>query len=155
MKSKYTVYLLIILVVIIWGFIVKRIFFDSDDNAGTIQTKKTHQSIPSKQTDTLCLNYTDPFLKKHVKKRQQKQSPIKSTLPQPKQETAANNILLQYVGYVKEKNSGTISYLVKINGVQHTIKQNDNIDGLKLTKATADSLLFERENNKYGIYIEK
>jgi phosphoribosylanthranilate isomerase len=157
MKSKYTTYFLIIAVVIIWGFIVKKIFFSAADNAGTIQTQKSPQSISTQQADTLYLNYTDPFLKKHAKRRQQKQSATKSTLSQPQQKTVqhVNNISLQYVGYVKEKNSGTISYLIKINGVQHIIKQNDNIDGLKLTKVTADSLFLEKENNKYSIYIEK
>ncbi|MDR2653677.1 MAG: hypothetical protein LBC68_15470 [Prevotellaceae bacterium] len=156
MKSKYTTYFLIISVIIIWGIIVKKILFSDDDNIGMIQTKKSPQNTSTKHVDTLYLNYTDPFLKKNVKKRQPKQSPTKSTLPQQQKTVQqADNISLQYVGYVKEKNSGTISYLIKINGIQYTVKQNDNIDGLKLIKTTADSLFFEKENSKYSIYIEK
>lgn len=157
MKSKYTTYSLIISVIIIWGFIVKKIFFSTDDNAGIIKTQQIPQNMSDKQNDTLLLNYTDPFLKKHVKKRQQKQFSAKSTLSQQKKEAVrqVDNILLQYVGYVKEKNNGMTSYLVKINGMQHIIKHNENIDGLKLIKVTADSLFFEKENNKYSVYIEK
>ncbi|MDR2293312.1 MAG: hypothetical protein LBE11_07555 [Prevotellaceae bacterium] len=157
MKSKYTTYSLVILVIIIWGFIVKKVFFSADENVGIIKTQQSPQNISPEQNDTLYFNYTDPFLKKHVKKRQQKQFSAKSTSSQPKKETVRklDNISLQYVGYVKEKDNGIISYLVKINGVQHIIKQNENIDGLKLIKVTADSLFFEKENNKYSVYIEK
>ncbi|MDR2064260.1 MAG: hypothetical protein LBP85_00915 [Prevotellaceae bacterium] len=156
MKSKYTTYLLIILSVIIWGFIVKKIFFPSADNAGTVKTKQIPQNVSTGQTDTLYLNYTDPFLKKQINRKQQKQPSAKQSLTQ-KKETIRNveNILLQYVGYVKESETGTVSYLVKINGMQHIIKRNEDIDGLKLIKATADSLFFEKENSKYVIYIEK
>ncbi|MDR2125807.1 MAG: hypothetical protein LBP63_03110 [Prevotellaceae bacterium] len=157
MKSKYTTYLLIILAVIIWGIIVKKIFFAADNNIVATDIRQISENTSHKQHDTLYLNYTDPFLKKNTGRKQQKQPSGKLALSQQKQEIIRHldNIALQYIGYVKEKDSGVISYLVKINGVQHIIKHNGNIDGLKLVKVTADSLFFEKENNKYSIYIEK
>ncbi|MDR1199876.1 MAG: hypothetical protein LBK94_12855 [Prevotellaceae bacterium] len=156
MKSKYTTYLLIISVIIIWGLIAKRIFFSGDDDTDAVQTRKSPQNVQLQQADTLYLNYADPFLKTQVRKRQ-RQSSAKPNLSQPKKEAKqhADNILLQYVGYVKERNNETVSYLIKINGIQQIMKKNDNIDGLKLIKVTADSLFFEKEDNKYSVYIER
>jgi hypothetical protein len=156
MKSKYTVYVLTVLVIIIWGFIIKKIFFPAEDNIGSIRTQQPQKNMSTNQNDTLYLNYADPFLKKHVKKQRQKQSSTKSTSTQQKEVIRnVENILLQYAGYVKEKNGGIISYMVKINGVQHVMRLNGSIDGLKLIRVTADSLFFEKENNKYKVYIER
>ncbi|MDR1347619.1 MAG: hypothetical protein LBJ63_04195 [Prevotellaceae bacterium] len=156
MKSKYTTYLLIISVIIIWGLIVKRIFLSGDDDTDTVQIRKSSQNVQLQQVDTLSLNYADPFLKKQVRKKKQQSSP-KPNLSHPKKETKqhADNILLQYIGYVKERNNEAVSYLIKINGIQQIMKKNDNIDGLKLIGITADSLFFEKEDSKYSVYIER
>jgi hypothetical protein len=159
MKSKYTTYLLIVLVAIIWGLIVKRMFFSQDDSSNTVQTTRTEPNTQKEEyVDSLFLNYPDPFLKKNFTKKQQS-SQIKQQNISPTQTKAAiqknNNISLQYVGYVREKKTGVVSYLVRINGVQQTMKQNENIDGLKLIKITADSLFFEKESDKYSLCISK
>jgi hypothetical protein len=154
------VYLLIILVLIIWGLIVKKIFFSTNDAIVPVQPKHaTKETSANKQIDTLFLNYTDPFLKKkQVKKISQNQTVIKQLpiLQQVKDnKKRVPDILLQYVGYVIDKNKGATSYIIRVNGFQHTIKQGDNIDGLKLIKTTADSLFFEKNNDKYSVYIER
>jgi hypothetical protein len=134
-------------------------FFSNDDDIDISQTRQSKKEIsPGKQADTLYLNYADPFLKKKFgDKTQQKPTTTKSNLQQQKKDIPQrpNDIILQYVGYVTEKNNGAISYLIKINGTQQTMKKNDNIDGLKLVGITADSLFFEKENNRYSIFIER
>ena len=160
MKSKGTVYLLIVLVLIIWGLIVKKIFFSTDNSAVTTLPKQNNKEISAnKQADTLLLNYRDPFLNKKQVKKVQSNLPVtklQSALPQVKDNKKRNfDILLQYVGYVNDKNKGITSYIIRINGHQQTMKQGDNIDGLKLVKITADSLFFEKGNDKHSVYIER
>ena len=160
MKSKPAVYLLIILVLIVWGLIIKKIFFSADDTVvANLPKQSAKETSENKQIDTLLLNYIDPFLKKKQAKSVQsnqttmRQQPIVQQIQDNKKRNT--NILLQYVGYVTDKSKGATSYIIRINGHQQTIKQGDNIDGLKLMKATADSLFFETDNDKYSVYIEQ
>lgn len=160
MKSKRTVYLLIILVLIIWGLIVKKIFFSSDDTVSAIQPKQSAGiKSANKLSDTLLLNYQDPFLKTS----RSKETPFNkiAARQQSALQPAANpakpkpDILLQYVGYVIDKNKNATSYIIRINGNQQTMKQGDNINGLKLTKVTADSLFFTKDSDSYSVHIEQ
>jgi hypothetical protein len=147
MKSKVTTYILIVLAIVVWGTIAKKLFFPTHD----FIDKKSERPLSSTKQNAigpLLLNYRDPFLSK-------KDQPSITT---PKNFTTShsqikkieeNNVHFRYLGMFSYGNQKR--YIIEINGAQHVIEQGDCINNYKLRHASLDSVLFENGKQTYWV----
>lgn len=139
MKSKATTYLLIAVVIIVWGIIGWRIFSPKDDAAQSPPApKKT--GVAAKAADTLVLNYRDPFLGAAAQPKKAAAKPPRTpqtAAPKPPPEPAVVHNL-RYMGRIMRDKA---AYgLVEIGGTLNTMKTGEMVEGYKLVKLYDDSV---------------
>ncbi|KZS40907.1 hypothetical protein AWE51_24195 [Aquimarina aggregata] len=136
LKGKKGLYILLPLVVFIWGAIIFQItdaFTDDDPeiaNIGPIAFSK----IESKERDRFSISDVtrDPFLGTVYKP---KKEPVKKVAQVKK--TVINWPSIRYKGVVTGGNGATAIYLVEINGTDQLMKRKDVISEVKLTKGNS------------------
>lgn len=163
MKNKTITYILSIVVLIIWGTIVYKIFSHSDiESENTNKVNNYSQINDSKTIDTfsLSLSYEDPFLKgtKKIKTTIQdiaksdnkyKQNYIKKKMGSQKREnTSIVWPSIRYEGMIKSQNMTTA--IVKINNKSYFIQQDEIVENVRIQKITQDSIIVEYQQ-KYKI----
>jgi len=157
MKKK-VIYILLPIVLMVWGTIVYRIFNTVNNkttqNTNTIAIANTNFSS---DLDTFSINpyYNDPFLRKKLAiQSTHEQStltkPIKTKEPVKKNETD-NNIQwpsIVYYGRVKNMESEKQFAIIQVNGQSVFMKIGDSEHELKLLKITDDSVEVSFKDNK-------
>ena len=136
-----------LLVLIVWGMIIYRIFATLGDNAeplppATMKTKERYDDYAvSKDTSHLQSGYRDPF----------GQTPAKdtSTLNTPKNihrkipATPAPGInwaMINYMGYVRNPGSKKLIAILHINGKEVMMTEGENTEQVKLLQNRRDSI---------------
>ncbi|MDB5090874.1 MAG: hypothetical protein JWR09_4868 [Mucilaginibacter sp.] len=148
MKNKKVTYLLGLIVAIVWGIIIYRIFdaaAGGDDTVVPAQTNIKKEAyndfaIP-KDTTHLLLNYRDPFgLAKQkdtavlsVKGVVHKINP---TIPK----LGINWNFIQYSGYIRNPASKKLITLISINGQNEMLTEGEVKGQVKLIKNMRDSI---------------
>jgi hypothetical protein len=137
LKSNYLKYILIVVVVLIYG----KIFFDVSDLVGTEEPQMEIQKVvildKKAISDTayiLKLNYSDPFLKKSIRKKlivsnKNKSSKKNFKVPLKKQIKAPK---VSYKGLVKNNNSSKKTGLVMIDNKSYLVTQNKEYSNIKI-----------------------
>ncbi|QLG46786.1 hypothetical protein [Costertonia aggregata] len=145
MKKQTKTYLLLVLVIIIWGIIaVKIITALSSDNTEvpTVQNIKFKpKKIKPKDTFSIMANYRDPFFGT-VPKAPKK----KIIVPEIVEENTPKNTIL-YTGYVTDNSTKQKIFFVTINGQQHLMKPKYSSQGITLIKGSASQIRV-RSNGK-------
>ncbi len=149
MKSRWTTYLLIVVVLAVWGLIAERIFFGCPDNAETTGKPdiETERIIRPHETDTLRCDYPDPFRVGRTKPSARKPKTVKK-IKRPagrKREKVA----LDYFGSVRS--GERMLHIVHIDGVQYELSVGGSAGGYRLKSADADSLYFEKDGIIYSL----
>ncbi|NAS32034.1 hypothetical protein GTQ40_13695 [Flavobacteriaceae bacterium R38] len=155
MKNKRNTYILLVLVLVVWGMIGYRIFssLGSDNNA--VQTKNVTVNFKPKaikDQDTFSIgNYSrDPFLgtfkikPKPVKKRQI--SAVKKEIQWP---------AVRYSGLIGAVNSDQQIYFVFVDNVQYLMKLKDEMNGVKLLKASKERITVSFQKQQKTITIDQ
>lgn len=158
MKSKLTTYVLLTVVVVVWGIIVWKFFFQQPKQEHVMMTR--HDPVKKGIADTLLLSYPDPFLdgKEVGKKEPVTASAAKriETQPAPKLPALPAKPITHNVKYVgtiaKNKNSYS---LVEINGSLNTMKAGDETCGYELVRVYADSLLLVKDGDTLTVKLSK
>lgn len=148
LKNKKLLYVLLPLLVIIWGLIFYRIFssLNSSDEKYKLQTSKNiFSSKDNAVSDTFSIvnNYRDPFLgktitadvNKSVVVQRIKPAPIESVVKQPLEWPA-----IIYGGMIKNQKSNKQFVLLQINGQANVMKQGDVKNGVELLVIFKDSI---------------
>lgn len=155
MKSKRTTYILLTVVISVWGTIVWKVFSNKPSKIET-RVAAVQMSPIIEQTDTLCLDYPDPFLKSMVnktvekpKKTVQTVQPAKPVKPEPPKKPVKHN--LKYVGTITKK--GVRFCLAEINGSLNTMKEREEIDGYELINIYGDSIRFSKDGEHLTIKL--
>ena len=149
MKSRWTTYLLAVVVVIVWGLIAKRILFDKPAQPAAVVVKndKTDTALSSYETDTLRCDYPDPFrIERKPPPKRKSKMPVKMTRPV---KTGRRKVPMRYYGSVRS--GKTLLHIVDIGDVRYELFMGECADGYRLKSADADSLYFERENIIYSL----
>ena len=151
MKNKLITYLLIVLVIVVWGLIFMRLFSTSKEEIKSqrvINTKYTIDTSILNTKYTLRLNYTDPFLgqknkvfllskpKKNIKLKEKVQ-------PEP--------IDAQYLGMISNKKQKSVLALIRLNGEEYYLSVGETINEIKLLNCTETSIVLKKGNTKYII----
>ena len=148
MKNKKVTYLLGLLVAIVWGIIIYRIFDAAaghDDTVVPVQSSSKKEAyndfaIP-KDTAHLLLNYRDPFgitRQKDTAVTAIKKAHIKSAILIPK--AVINWNFIQYSGYIRNPASKKLITMMSINGQTQMFAEGEVKGLVKLIKNMRDSV---------------
>ncbi len=156
MKDKKTVYILIPVVLLIWGIIFYRIygFFNGGNNQAfhTPQLVITDSAELLNDSFNIHADYRDPFLDKAIKKQisgsgttvAKPVKPVPTSSPWP---------AIVYGGIIKNQKSNKQLALIQINGQSNMMKAGEEANGVQLLKVFKDSI--EVKFGKEKKYISK
>jgi hypothetical protein len=144
MKNKKATYLLLFVVLIIWGFIVFRIYRTVNPS----DEKKMNVSIGSILTDTrvtdtfsIAASYRDPFLNHYVAVSHsvRRSRPVPVQLPQlPKAPVRWPDV--KFLGTISNNKLAKKIILVSINGRDNLMREGETVNDLSLLKIAKDSV---------------
>jgi len=146
-KNKKLTYLLGLIVLVVWGMIIYRVFEaigGGDDNNASIATKPIKEayndfSIP-KDTTHLMLNYRDPF----GLTRQRDTTQRIARRPAERKAVAVVKPMdwgfIRYSGYMLNPGTKKLIALVSINGQNTTLAEGQTQYHVKLIKNLRDSI---------------
>lgn len=145
MKKKLT-YLMLPVVIAIWGIIFYRIFYAAGErNVAVIKEERGVDVTKRKFTaDTfdLIADYRDPFLGKAAATEQKAASSPVST--QKSEHKPSPSVILwpsvSYSGMIKNQSSAVQLVLLQVNGNSHTVKAGEVVEGIKIMKVYKDSV---------------
>lgn len=144
MKDKKSLYLLLPLVLLVWGLVAYR-FWDISSEKSVGAPKKTNSLQKpleqAKEKPRLLLNYSDPFLNVRKKKKQQNLASAAPSLT-PKQLLWPS---VQYKGMIQNKRKQIA--LLNINGKEYMLQKGEAQLGLRCLDIQKDKivLLFGKE----------
>lgn len=156
MKGKNKTYLLLAIVLGIWGLIIYQFVGAFNPPEEQVVQDSADQVFKPKEVKerelfALALNYRDPFLgtvdapKKKVLKTK------KATVPKKVVPTKS----IQYTGFIKQKNSKQLIYFVTVEGRQQMMKINDTFQEVKLVKGTKNSIKVKYSGKVESIDLSK
>lgn len=165
MKNKKLNYILIPLVIIVWGAIIYRIF-NTVGNEPLTYTNQGQMQLNSgndkEAVDTfrLMLNYRDPFLGKMQNNENPSHGavakPVTKKAPAPVVSTNTQSVVwpsITYGGMIKNQNANKQFVFVQINGNVNIMKAGDVVNSVELLRITTDSIEVSFQNQKK--YIRK
>ncbi|WP_411031573.1 hypothetical protein [Spongiimicrobium sp. 3-5] len=139
MNKNTKTYLLLTLVLLIWGLIGYKVFSGNSSNSedGGSYEKPMVRTLTVKEKDTFSIlaDYRDPFLGTFPKKQVKK---VKRTLKSKK--PPMPEIKVQFTGLVTDKDGKRNIFFVTIDGQQHLMGPKDEINKVKLVSGNANSI---------------
>lgn len=155
MKNKKQIYILLPVVLLVWGIIGYRIFsaMSGDSDEPVSFNSPTSAWVDNAEVDVdyeLNLDYSDPFLKNTAR---WKSSSVQSNNPnkvvvKPKIKKVVKAIPLawpaiRYNGLIRKTNDKSTLYIIEINGRSNFMSLGEELEQLKLLKAYRDSIQVE------------
>lgn len=149
MKSRWTTYLLAAVVFVVWGLVVKRIFFDAPEQTDTavVFSRKTERTVTTYETDTLRCDYSDPFRIERKRASERKPKTVVKTAHPIKRKR--EKVSLQYFGSVRSDRR--LLHIVDVNNDRYELTIGECADGFVLKSADADSLYLEKDGITYSL----
>lgn len=151
MKNKKLLYILIPVVLLVWGVIIYRIF-NVVNGSGSNEVRISsfvENTINENLIDTFSIhpNYRDPFISKRAKKTTS-ENKITSTITKPdliKKVSITAPMSdkwpsIVYNGLIKNEKSNKQLALVQINGQSNILQLGNVAEGVELTKIFRDSI---------------
>lgn len=146
MKKNQKTYLLLVVVVIVWGTIGYQIY--QAYSGQEITTAEIHQPRRTNYQASIAQNdyqiepdYRDPFLGKIYRK------------PKPKKRVKVQKppVVFPNIVYKGVINGETDSYIISINGIQEIFALKQEIKGVKLVRAYQKTVVlqYQKETKKY------
>ncbi len=146
MKSQWTIYLLLIIVLMVWGLVAWKIFMP---NREIVQVSTLERFIPvstSATRDTLRLNYTDPFLKVDTPSKVILQANVRDS-----KQSRSSRERLQFVHIGVISVPGRQLHIVTNENNRYELEKGDTIACFRLCNYDADSIYFEKGGVIYGV----
>ena len=128
MKNKRNVYILLPIVIGIWGMVIYTFFsFTSpempiENNIGTLNIKPL--VVKEKDTFSIKVNYRDPFLGKMHQPKTAGKKPLKKIAKKEEEVIVWPSII--YKGIVSDNKEKKKVFMVVINGQTFFMKENDS-----------------------------
>ena len=155
MKKKKKTYLLLIVVLAIWGLlgfkIVGALHTDEPEQELALVSQKFIPTILKKRdTFSVVANYRDPFLgtmpKSNIPKKVKKKVIKKPELPKKN---------IRYSGLVSQNNTKNSIFFVSIDGQQHMMTKNEVVADVKLVSGTTESIKVRYHNRTETIALSQ
>jgi type II secretory pathway component PulC len=147
MKNKKMTYVLLPLVMIVWGIVFFKIFSAIKPSSAAVSDmniikRGDDSSLFKVDTFSIVNNYRDPF---NNKPSTTNKSGTSHNVPVKKKVVVTNTPLkwpeIVYNGIIKNKNSPQQLVMVKINGASNFMTKGENIAGVQLLKVYKDSIV--------------
>lgn len=151
-KNKKLTWFLICAVVLVWGVIVYRLFFNNVEDEYVLRSSSTiakhepyDQYLPKADTFRLALNYKDPFLGGvtpeviELKPTELSAKPVNFVPPPVKPFIDWNAI--KYSGYIINPVTKKIVSIITVNGKEQMLSEGEVFEGAQLIKNKKDSVL--------------
>lgn len=155
MKNKKNIYILIPVVVLVWGLIGYRIF--AGINPSAVEHTKIEQrtvfkpeQLVENRNFTIEANYRDPFL--GTLENQYSNKPKKKKIKVKKEEVVFPDI--QYKGMFKPGNHGKTVFLIEIDGSQLMFKLKEEHHEVKLLKGDKEQIVVKYKTEKQTYYLK-
>lgn len=158
MKNKKATYILLPIVLGIWGLIIYRVFAVASPDTPTPRYPDTGngktETISLADTFSLLASYPDPFLEavKEVK-HSSKPVAVKKEPVKPVAAVKTSWPAITYSGMVRNQKSDKQLVMVSVNGSSNVMKVGDVVEGLALVRIWRDSV--ELAMGKERRYIKK
>tara|TARA_R110002012_G_scaffold294098_1_gene490028 strand:- start:3434 stop:3898 length:465 start_codon:yes stop_codon:yes gene_type:complete len=153
-QKNIKTYLLLGIVLLIWGLIGYKIFNWMPDNeeALVVPSKVDFKPKQIKERDTFSIvaKYRDPFLESAPEKVI---VPKKKLSTQPKAEEPTIDI--RYTGFITDGSSNQKIFFVTINGQQKMMKLNDKVDDVSLISGSKETIKVRYQNKRITLALEK
>lgn len=155
MKNKRNTYLLLAVVIAVWGMIIYKMVNTFYPDKKIAETEIAHAGFeprPLKAQDTFSItaHQRDPFLGSFESRKKKRAAKSVRSLP-PKEE--GPKIPIGFSGMIAGKSTKEHIYFVSINNQQHLMKINDEIQKVKLVKGSAKSIRIKHNNQLKTIPI--
>ena len=152
MKNKKLIYILLPLVIIVWGLIVYRIFFEGKTKPENISSVAKplikESSKKEKSTYKLIANYRDPFLsniKQNVVSLEDKKEEknVTSSNLRRRRTTVSRTRWpeILYGGFIESDKDKKITILLSIKNRDYLAQQGDTVEHIFIKTFYADSLV--------------
>jgi len=153
MKKNQKTYLLLTVVLVIWGILGFKLLgaLGSDDEmAETVHVSDSYISPATKKREPLeiAANYRDPFFGTMPKTEQPKK---KKVVKKPKPQIPRKNIV--YSGSVAQNGAKDRLYFVSINGQQHIMEKNQKINDVTLVWGDTESIKIKYPGHRETIKL--
>lgn len=155
MKKKKTLYMMLPLVILVWGFVCYQLFssFFTTPNYAKSEVKQLIEIAEiEKEAFVIVANYRDPFLGKQAKSKvintsvvaakTSKSSPVKMTKIWPS---------IRYKGMIKNNNSDRRVGIFEVNGKEYLIKEKESVSDIKFLSITKHEVTVEFQKEKKTI----
>ncbi len=161
MKNKKSIYILLPLVLGIWGLLIYNFFSYLDPEEIVLPEDNFQISDEIKYTEpdttTIDINHRDPFTGKMSSQSSEvgeskvtNGSSVKSNSDEPKIEETIN---IQYKGIVSDVTDKVKVFMVIINGKTFLMKQGDKELDVKLIKGNRESIVISNKGKQNTISI--
>ena len=151
MKNKNITYLLIVVVLLVWGTIIYRIVNASGSDTPIVLSDNNTEILIARADEqpasfSLKLNYRDPFLGTVTVSKSKSKTNIAPKVQ--KVEPVINWPNVTYGGLIKNDNQNVKLAFVAVNGRSSIMKVGDSFLEVKLLANYGDSIQVEFENQK-------
>ena len=153
MKNKNNTYILLTLVLVVWGLIAYRVFSalgpeDEAEVAEIAAVSFTPKAVKEQDTFNISSYSRDPFLgtfKTRPKPKKKKVAVVKEETPWPQ---------IRYAGLMGDGNSDESIFFVFINGKQYLLKQNDSMEDIRLIKGDKETVTLSFKGRKKVVNMQ-
>ncbi|RYJ42040.1 hypothetical protein [Flavobacterium beibuense] len=151
MKNKKNIYILLPIVLLIWGMVIYRLFSFTNPETDTTIASSTVRlkplDIKERDTFSIDVNYRDPFLGKMYRPESQK------TLKTHSVKTIKEPIVwpaVIYKGIVSESNGKKKVFMLSINGKTYFMTEKTTEEGVTLKKGNRSTIevIYKGEKNE-------
>lgn len=148
-KNKKVTYLLIVLVITVWGLIIYRVIlaWSGDDEGKAVIPETGKREVfndyaEPKDTAHLMQNYRDPFglvRPKDTLVRSQRAA-VGGTVTVKQAPLVMNWDFIRYVGYIRNPGSKALIAMIHVNGQELMLGEGESAGQLRLLKNLRDSI---------------
>ena len=159
MKNKKSIYILLPIVLVIWGSVAYQFFsFSKNEVKSKENSALTFKLLAIKPRDTssINVNYRDPFLGKMYSNNTKSVNPKRSTKA-TKPELPKTPIILQtilYKGIVSDTKDKTKVFMLIINGRTFLMKKGDTENEVLLKEGNRESIKVKNKGTLQTIPIQ-
>ena len=147
MKNKKLMFVLLPVVVVVWGVIIYRVVNAMmDDEPTVLETISVSNRIQKEVIRyELALNYSDPFLGPSRVVSRPKKSTKKVSKPRKRtvKQATVKRPIIRYNGRIENTSSNEARHLISVDGQSHIVTLEQDIAGVVLKKVFTDSVQFK------------
>lgn len=150
MKSRWTTYLLLTVVIAVWGVVAWKILVPANNPVPDLHPEPASASAVRPADDTLRLDYPDPFLKGAP--RPVTVCPAVRSLPAPKEALPRRKqVAITHLGTISSSRQPL--YILTVGNEQYELTCGGAAGDFVFTSCDRDSLYLRKDGVTYGVKL--